>query len=140
MLKIFRFRYDNILFEQARLIREEVFIREQEVDPELEYEHEEEAIHFIAFYEDEPIATARYRETGHGIKLERFATLKEYRNQQVGAAMLYRILEEIKPLEKEIYLNAQMMAVPFYKKHGFVEQGETFMEADIEHVKMVYQK
>ena len=38
----------------------------------------------------------------------------------------------------EIYLNAQVEAVPFYEKYNFTKVGEMFMEADIEHYKMIY--
>jgi predicted GNAT family N-acyltransferase len=138
MLEIFKFKHDNVLFDQARAIRNEVFIKEQKVDREIEFEHEEESVHFLGFYEDDAIATARYRETDEGIKLERFATLEEFRNKNVGAAMLSRVLEDVLPLKKKVYLNSQLKAVPFYKRHGFEEEGEHFFEADIEHVKMVF--
>ncbi|MBL6963734.1 MAG: GNAT family N-acetyltransferase [Bacteroidetes bacterium] len=136
MIQIFAISYDNILFEQVRQIREEVFVEEQNVPLEIEYEFEEESIHYLAFYEDEAIATARYRKTEEGIKLERFATLEEYRNKGIGAAILNKMLHDIRKENKMVYLNAQEVAVKFYEKHGFEVVGEMFMEAGIKHFRM----
>ena len=136
MIQIIAIKYDSILFDQVRLIREEVFIEEQKVPEEIEYEFEEESNHYLAFFEEEAIATARYRETEEGIKLERFATLEEFRNKGIGAAILNKILHDIRKEKKLIYLNAQEFAVPFYQKHGFEVAGEMFMEANIKHYRM----
>ena len=125
------------LAEQANDIRREVFVVEQQVDPKLEYdEYETEATHYLMFVEGKAIATARWRETERGIKLERFATLKSHRNKGLGAVMLEDILEDILPLEKEIYLHSQLKAIPFYERYGFVKEGEMFSEAEIEHYMM----
>ena len=81
MLQIIKIKHNSILFEQVRLIRDEVFIEEQKVPVDIEYEFEEESSHYLAFFEDEAIATARYRLTEEGVKLERFATFEEFRNK-----------------------------------------------------------
>lgn len=125
------------LAEHANNIRREVFVVEQHVDPKLEYdEYEEEATHYLMFVEGQAVATARWRESERGIKLERFATLKSHRNKGLGAIMLEDILDDILPLEKEIYLHSQIKAIPFYERHGFVIEGEMFTEAEIEHYTM----
>ena len=82
------------------------------------------------------MATARWRETSVGIKLERFATLKSHRNNGLGAVMLEDILDDIIPLGKEIYLHSQLKAIPFYERQGFTIEGEMFVEAEIEHYTM----
>lgn len=125
------------LAEQANEIRQEVFVVEQHVDPKLEYdEHEAEATHYLLLIEGKAVATARWRETSRGIKLERFATLKSHRNKGLGAVMLEDILEDIIPMGKEIYLNSQLKAIPFYERQGFIIEGEMFVEAEIEHLTM----
>lgn len=129
------------LAEQANKIRQEVFVVEQHVDPKLEYdEHEAEATHYLLFVEGKAVATARWRETSRGLKLERFATLKSHRNKGLGAIMLEDILDDITPLGKEIYLHSQLKAIPFYERHGFVTEGEMFTEAEIEHYTMSRKK
>jgi len=126
------------LAKQSNAIRQIVFVKEQNVDPTLEYdEFESSAIHYLLTVDGEPVATARWRETSKGIKLERFATLSSHRNKGLGAILLQDIMEDILPMEKKVYLNSQLKAIPFYERHGFVKIGEQFSEADIEHFEMV---
>jgi len=127
------------LAEKAFAIRREVFVVEQFVDPELEYdEFEQESMHYLLSDDEIPVATARWRETPKGIKLERFATLKEYRNKGIGNKILDEVLKDVIDLRKPIYLNSQVSAIRFYERSGFVKEGEMFMEANIEHYKMTF--
>ncbi len=122
---------------EANGIRQQVFVEEQKVDPSLEYdEFESVAVHYILYVEGEAAATARWRETDNGIKLERFATLQAHRNKGLGAILLRDIMDDILPMEKKIYLHSQLKAIPFYERHGFVKVGEQFTEAEIEHFTM----
>ena len=126
----------------AHKIREEVFVKEQNVPFAEEYdEYEQTSVHFLAFYEGKPCGTARWRFTENGIKLERFAVLKEFRNKKVGKATLEAVLENIKNTaetsQKTLYLHAQVQVVGFYEKFGFQKIGETFQECDIWHYKMI---
>jgi predicted GNAT family N-acyltransferase len=141
MVKIEKFRFDNrALMRFSNEIRNKVFIEEQNVDPEIEYEFEEEGNYYLLFDDNKPIATARWRRTEKGIKLERFALLKEYRNRGLGSEILHAVLEDVIPMGENIYLHSQVVAINYYKRAGFVEIGEPFWEAEIEHVKMVYHK
>jgi predicted GNAT family N-acyltransferase len=127
--------------EQVYSIREQVFVIEQQVPRDAEYdEHEQVAKHFLATYEGTPCGAARWRETDKGVKLERFAVLEPYRNKNVGAHLLQAVLHDIENTDaaRKIYLHAQLPAVNFYKRHGFVEEGDMFSECDIQHFKMVY--
>ena len=94
---------------------------------------------FILFKNNQACATARYRETEYGIKLERFAVLKEYRGLGYGMDILLEMLEDIKELSKTKYLHAQVQVVPFYEKAGFKKIGDIFEEAQIMHYKMIKQ-
>ena len=125
------------LAEMGFEIRRKVFIDEQKVDPGLEYENEEEAVHYLVFDDGAPVAAARWRETDKGIKLERFATLKEMRGKGYGAHVLKRIISDVAPFNQTVYLNSQATALDFYERYGFVKEGEMFLEADIEHYLMV---
>lgn len=130
--------------QQAFHIREQVFVKEQQVAPEEEYdEYDEIATHFVAYDEQQKACgTARWRVTDHGIKLERFAVLDSYRKKGVGAALLKAILDDIDHSERTnagpIYLHAQTTAVPFYQKYGFQKVGDEFEECQIMHFKMIY--
>lgn len=139
MIKTVSFRFDHKEhMALSNAIRKEVFIEEQKVDPEIEYEFEEEGNYYLLFVDDKPIATARWRETEKGIKLERFALLKSHRNRGFGSELLKTIMKEVVPLQKPIYLHAQVPAINYYKRAGFTEVGEHFFEAEIEHVRMGY--
>jgi len=123
----------------SRRIRETVFIDEQQVPPEIEYdEYEESATHIIALLNGEAVGTARWRQTAEGHKLERFAVLKESRKHGVGAAMVNFILGQTNDGQMR-YLNSQLSALEFYRSLGFSPTGPVFYEADIPHRKMIFE-
>lgn len=121
-----------------QLIRTQVFIIEQRVRQELEWDGlDETAIHVLAFSADEiPVGTARLLHTG---QIGRMAVLKPYRKTGIGSAMLTRLFQiaardNISPL----FLNAQLHAIRFYEKYGFVADGSIFDDAGIPHRKMIH--
>ena len=139
MFKVIRFTFaEKELAEKAFSIRKKVFVEEQGVDASLEYDHEEEASHYLLFLGEKPIATARWRETGQGIKLERFAMLPQFRNRGFGEIILKEVLKDATSQGKQVYLHSQLKAVPFYERNGFVKEGKMFTEAGIEHFLMKY--
>ena len=126
--------------EKAFSIREKVFVIEQNVEREEEYdEFEDSSTHFLAFINDESVGTARWRKKGGKIKLERFAVLKKARGKGVGASLVKSVVKDVvsKKLNKKMYMHAQVHAVPFYEKLGFKKQGDLFLECEIEHYIMV---
>ena len=137
MVEIVRFRFqDQKLFEICSSIRTRVFVDEQKVDRELEYDHEEESHFYLLYFNGKPVATARWRETDKGIKLERFAMLKEFRNKGLGSELLKAVLQDVRNLKRTIYLHSQLMAVSYYEMAGFKKVGDIFTEAGIEHYLM----
>ena len=125
-------------WERALAIRKAVFVDELGVDPSLEYENEAESVHYLLFLGEKALATARWRETGHGIKLERFAVLPAYRNRGIGEILLHEIIKEHTTSGRPVYLHAQARAADFYLRNGFSITGEPFSEAGITHYKMVW--
>ena len=126
--------------DAAFTIREKVFVEEQGVPTADEYDqYEKTAHHYLATCNGVPCGAARWRQTDRGIKLERFAVLPEYRNQEVGSHLLHKVLQDVKARhpEKEVYLHAQLPAVAFYARQGFETIGDLFFECDIEHFKMI---
>jgi len=129
---------DSDTYQQSLEIRDEVFVIEQGVSPELEIdEYEADAIYYLLFEGDEPVATARYRETSEGVKLERFAVLQEYRHNGYAGEILNHILADLKEENKPIYLHAQEQVISFYERFGFKKVGTRFFEAGIPHFKMI---
>lgn len=120
-------------------IRKEVFVVEQQVDESMEFDHEEESIHFLCYWENLPVGTARWRESGKGIKLERFAVKQDYRNKGIGAVLLRAVLADL-PGSGRVYLHAQTAAEAFYAREGFVSVGDLFFEAGIAHYLMEWER
>jgi len=130
---------DKIHADLAFAIRQKVFVEEQKVDGDEEYdEHESIATHYLVFVDDKPAATSRWRYTDKGIKLERFSVLPEFRNKGIGAALVKHVLSDVVPFGKIIYLHAQVAAMNVYARNGFEPIGELFYEANIPHYKMIY--
>lgn len=132
------------LKEKAFAIRQEVFVVEQKVSTEEEFdEFEGISRHFVALDGDEnPIGAARWRSTEKGIKLERFAVKADKRGQGVGQALVYLVLRDIMTHEgkgRYLYMHAQLQAVPFYEKFGFEKEGNQFLECNILHYLMYKQ-
>jgi predicted GNAT family N-acyltransferase len=120
-----------------RIIRESVFVKEQQVPVELEWdEFDNDCLHLLAIdTSGRPIGTARLLSDGH---IGRMAVLKEWRGKGVGSAMLSRLLAETDGRHiRQAALNAQTVAAGFYKKFGFQVVGEEFIDAGIPHVKMI---
>jgi len=133
------FRIELMPWDKARghasAIRFKVFVEEQRVPAEIELDaHDEESLHAVVFSGDSPVATARLLPDGH---IGRMAVLKEWRGKGAGALMLTTLMKMAKLLgHRQILLSAQTHAVPFYRAHGFTEEGEEYMEAGIPHQDM----
>ena len=128
-------------WEQAKRIRAEVFVGEQGVAPEDELdEYEEVSRHLLLRHKGQPTGACRWRYTDKGIKLERFAILKDFRGKGLGKALLESTLADIGGQEqargKTLYLHAQTPAVNLYKRQGFTVSGGPFDECGIWHYYM----
>ena len=122
--------------EALKTIRESVFMQEQNVPAELEWDGEDEsAVHLLASdVQGAPIGCARILLDGH---IGRMAVLKPWRGQGVGFSLLQRAVEVVKRLGcREAFLYAQSYAIPFYERLGFIAEGEEFMDAGIPHRQM----
>ena len=89
------------------MIRQEVFVVEQNCPPELEWEFEDESQHFLATVNGVPAGTARWRHTSVGYKLERFAVLKPFRRQGIAQALLKKLISDLPDPDASVYLHAQ---------------------------------
>ena len=119
-----------------RAIREAVFIREQSVPEELEWdEHDAVCRHALALsLSGEAIGCGRILPDGH---IGRIAVMPQWRKQKVGTALMEALLDEARARRyRFVHVDAQVHAVPFYQGFGFTAYGETFMDAGIPHVRM----
>jgi predicted GNAT family N-acyltransferase len=122
-------------FAAIKLVRETVFVDEQRIPRELEFdERDAECVHLLAFEGAAPIATARLDVDG---KIGRVAVLAAHRRRGVASAMM----EHLHGLARErglraVWCNAQRSAVPLYEQLGYGIASAPFDEAGIEHVRM----
>ena len=123
-------------FADLRAVREPVFVVEQQVPIEEEWDElDPQCRHVIARDEaNRPIGTGRLTPER---KIGRMAVLAEWRGKGVGDALMEALMDEARALGwPEISLNSQTHAMPFYARHGFEAFGDEFMEAGIPHRKM----
>ncbi|AJO79469.1 MULTISPECIES: GNAT family N-acetyltransferase [Pseudomonas] len=121
---------------EIRRIREAVFIIEQSVPPELEWDADDDsAVHFLALEGDFPVGTARLLPDG---QVGRVSVLKDWRGLKVGDALMQAVIGEAEKRGlKQLVLSAQVQATAFYERLGFRIVSEEFLEAGIPHVDMV---
>jgi predicted GNAT family N-acyltransferase len=119
-----------------RRIRETVFIAEQSVPPELEWDADDAtAVHFLALEGEYPMGTARLLPDGH---IGRVAVLKDWRGLKVGDKLIRAVITEAEErgLTQQM-LSAQVHARAFYERFGFEVVSGEFLDAGIPHVDMV---
>lgn len=116
------------------LVRGKVFVVEQQIDWEIEFDGlDKDCVLFVAYMDDKPVGAARL----YGNKVGRVATLKSYRKKGVAKDIMNKI--EKYALDNHIdllKLHAQMPVKVFYEKLEYIAEGDVFYEADIPHVKM----
>ncbi|WP_314208964.1 GNAT family N-acetyltransferase [Vagococcus salmoninarum] len=129
---------NNLIYDDALTIRKKVFIDEQGVPAELEYENEAECLHFVLYDTHRPVATCRLLlKSATTAKLQRMAVSKESRKQNLGKILI----TETESIAKNrgiqtIVLGAQNTAIGFYEKLGYHITGPEFMDANIPHHNM----
>ena len=120
---------------QLKNIREKVFIQEQKVTHQLEWDGmDEKAIHFLVFNDKAAIGCARAIVIKDHMQLGRMAVLKEYRGQGIGGALIEKAMTIAKLNQlSAIYISAQCHAIDFYKKFGFEVTSDIYLDAEIPH-------
>lgn len=114
-------------------LREAVFVVEQGVAPELERDAFDPVCrHAVAeTSEGTMVGTGRLLPDGH---IGRMAVAASVRGRGIGGRILDMLVREARSLGmNELVLNAQVQAQRFYARHGFVGEGDEFMEAGIAH-------
>lgn len=120
----------------ARAVRYEVFVLEQKVPVELEWDDMDAACLHVLVYDEsgQAVGTGRLLPDGH---IGRMAVRERARGQGIGGIMLEALMTEARRRgDRCVLLNAQTHAEPFYRRFGFVRDGEEFMEAGIPHIGM----
>jgi len=125
----------------ARPIRAEVFVGEQKIPAEMEWDEADPgAVHAVAFNRlGRALGTGRMLEHVPGVaKIGRMAVASSSRHCGVGRAVLDALLDAARARgDRQAMLHAQLGAAPFYERAGFVRRGPEFDEAGIAHVEML---
>ena len=120
-------------------VRMQVFVEEQGIPVEEELDQDDgAATHVIALMGTEAVGTGRvvYLESGEA-RIGRMAVEKAWRRRGIGSRILERLEEEARRRGTgEAILHAQTNVKSFYAAHGYVQEGEVFLEVGIEHVSM----
>ena len=133
--------YENLPIE-AKKIRIDVFVKEQGFNEEFDT-YDKEAIHIVIFDNDKEVATSRviYSKEHHSYLIGRVAVRKEYRNKQLGSLVMKAAEEEIIKRFGHIIIgvSAQERVASFYKKIGYIETKERYLDENCPHVWMIKQ-
>lgn len=120
-------------------IRRAVFVQEQGGPPEEEPDaRDADARHYLAEADGRPVGAARLlaEEEGTG-RIGRVCLLPEVRGRGWGRALMSFVIADAESLGlRELVLDAQEYAIPFYRSLGFEPEGEVFMDAGIPHRRM----
>ena len=134
------FRVEAVEYESAlsdlRSVRETVFVQEQNVPLALEWDELDPSCRHVLARDaqGQPIGTGRLTPQ-HTIG--RMAVLADWRGRGVGDALLLALIDEARRLGwREVSLHAQVSAIGFYARHGFLPYDARFVEAGIDHQSM----
>jgi YbgC/YbaW family acyl-CoA thioester hydrolase len=128
------------LGQDAAKIRTEVFMQEQAIAPELEWdEADQTALHLVAYNGlGAAIATARLLTHAPGVaRIGRVAVRRQLRGSGLGAKVMHHLLDLARQRgDSEVTLSAQCSALGFYERQGYRPYGEVFDDAGIAHREM----
>ncbi|QKM65007.1 GNAT family N-acetyltransferase [Polynucleobacter tropicus] len=126
--------------KNAFKVRHEVFILEQKVPEDLEIdEFDPAAFHVLAYSDNTCIGTARLHINNEGFgQIGRMAVLPSFRNKGLGREIMKALIGTAKSKGiSSLTLHAQVSAIPFYEKLGFIANGPIYDEAGIPHRNMM---
>ena len=125
----------------ASPLRTEVFVEEQKVPAEMEWdEADHTALHCVAVNRmGMVLATGRLLEHAPGVaRIGRMAVKKQMRGTDLGRRVLHALMDAARERgDRQVVLHAQCSAEGFYKRSGFAPHGAVFEEAGIAHIEMV---
>ena len=126
---------------EATTLRMAVFVQEQGIPAELEVDEMDAlALHAVAYGpQGQAVATGRLLPAQAGqARVGRMAVVRTLRGQGWGRVVLDALVQAARARgDREVLLHAQSSAAAFYRRAGFVAQGEPFDEVGIAHITMV---
>lgn len=133
----YQYSYGKEDFEDAKMIRQKVFVEEQGFNNEFD-EIDKHAYHLVIYLDDHPVATGRmYQQDKQTVIFGRIAVLKQYRKLGLGRKVIEGLEKKAKELNfKQAHLSAQMQASKFYEKLGYCCYGNQYYDEWCLHISM----
>jgi len=137
-IQVIRLNFKDNDFIKIKNIRKIVFTDELGIsESELFDESDEFCDHFIIFNGKNIVGSVRFVSSGKSVKLERMGILQEYRAKNYGRDCIVQLKEFYNALGyTQIFLDSIYSVRNFYKKCGFLEEGEIFQRVGIDHIRM----
>ena len=142
MLLDIRFTQNNKDMLSCLNLRRTVFIEEQNVPENEEVDGDDPSCdHILLTVSDIPVGAARLKYYNDFIKVQRVCVLKNYRGQGIGSKIINFIIRHVEKndIRSSVRLGSQIHALEFYKRLGFIEFGEEYLDAGIVHKDMEFQ-
>lgn len=133
----FQIKFTYGLNDDAKFIREEIFMKEQGFKDEFD-EQDKDAYHLVIYINDEAVGTARTFLKNDSYIIGRVAVIQSMRKHHIGKRIMLALENKIKELGgKKIELSAQSRVQGFYESLGYHTVGEEYMDEHCPHIKMV---
>lgn len=136
-MNMLRFEVSTTLSPAVRALRQEVFMKEQGFSYEFD-DTDNRALHLALFDGDTAVACCRmFPDSPDSWHIGRVAVRKDRRGQHLGEA----IMEEAEAAlaqkgVKRAVLSAQVQASGFYRRLGYVQSGDEYLDEHCPHVDM----
>ena len=139
-IHLLKLNFEDTDFSIIREIRKNVFTTELGIsESELFDKDDERSHHFILFNGKNSIGSVRVLSKEKNIKLERMAILSEFRGKNYGRCAILQLIEYYQTQEyAKMVLDSICSVRDFYKKCGFIEEGEIFQRVGIDHIRMSF--
>jgi len=130
-------------WQEVRRIRIKVFVEEQKVPLEEEFDRIDTRAYHVLAYDRVKCACGTGRLfadkkdplLGH---IGRMAVISSHREKGCGTALMIALMSEAENRGfGRLVLSSQEKAAPFYEKFGFQKIGDVYMDVGIPHIEMV---
>ena len=135
---LLKLNFNDKEFSHVRDIRESVFYDGLGISKqELFDKNDESCDHFLIFDGQKIVGSVRILSMEKIVKLERMAILKDFRTKNHGRNCIFQLKEYYSAHGfSQIILDSIYSVREFYKKCGFIEEGDVFQRVGIDHIRM----